>query len=59
MARAKRLTRRVVYQIKVTLKQSKPPICRRIQVSSVTTLAQLHRILQSRALVAETSVVSL
>ena len=46
MARAQRPTTRVVYQIKVTLKGSKPPIWRRIQVTSETTLAQLHRILQ-------------
>src|SRR5262249_33442882 len=46
MARAQRSATPVVYQIKVTLKGSKPPIWRRMQVISATTLAQLHRILQ-------------
>src|SRR5215471_14660760 len=46
MARAQRSTTPVVYQIKVSLKGSKPPIWRRIQVTSETTLVQLHRILQ-------------
>jgi hypothetical protein len=35
-----------IYQIKVTLKDSKPPIWRRFQVTSDTTLYKLHLILQ-------------
>lgn len=36
-----------VYQIKVTLKRTKPPIWRRLFVSSTVTLRGLHRILQT------------
>ena len=46
MARAQRSTTRVISQITETLKGSKPPIWRPIQVSSTMTFAQLHRILQ-------------
>ena len=35
-----------IYQIKVTLRDSQPPIWRRFQVRSDITLAKLHRILQ-------------
>jgi len=35
-----------IYQLKVTLKDARPPIWRRIQVIDDTTLAKLHRILQ-------------
>ena len=36
-----------IYQIKITLRGSRPPIWRRIQVRCDITLAQLHRILQA------------
>jgi len=35
-----------IYQLKITLRESKPPIWRRIQVRSDTTLAKLHDIFQ-------------
>ncbi len=47
MARRKQATLAPIYQLKVTLKGSKPPIWRRIQVSSQTTLGQFHEILQT------------
>ena len=46
MASRKPATDSAVYQLKVTLKGSKPPIWRRIQVTNATTLQQLHQILQ-------------
>jgi hypothetical protein len=46
MAPKKGTTPADVYQIKVTLRDSKPPIWRRIQVPGDVTLARLHRILQ-------------
>ncbi|MDO9300724.1 MAG: plasmid pRiA4b ORF-3 family protein, partial [Anaerolineales bacterium] len=39
-------TPKSIYQIKVTLNDSKPPIWRRILVADTTTLIQLHAILQ-------------
>lgn len=36
-----------IYQLKITLKGSKPPIWRRIEVSETVTLAQLHEIIQA------------
>ena len=45
MAAAKR-TDANIFQIKVTLRESKPPICRRIQVWEDTRLDKLHLILQ-------------
>ena len=42
---SKKLTE--IYQIKVTLRGSKPPIWRRLLVSSDITLAKLHQIIQA------------
>jgi hypothetical protein len=36
----------VVYQLKITLSDTEPPIWRRLQVAAETTLANLHQILQ-------------
>jgi hypothetical protein len=36
----------MIYQLKITLKDSKPPIWRRLQVEDDTTLYKLHQILQ-------------
>lgn len=41
------LTKARLYQIKVTLRGSQPPIWRRLTLSSETTLAELHRIIQA------------
>ncbi len=46
MAKIKQPTDIYVYQMKVTLEDSKPPIWRRFQVTSDTTLYKLHKILQ-------------
>jgi len=36
-----------IYQLKITLKDAKPPIWRRVQVSSNITLAKLHKVIQA------------
>jgi len=41
------MAKKDIYQIKVTLKHSKPPIWRRIQVPGDTRLDQLHLMLQA------------
>jgi DNA invertase Pin-like site-specific DNA recombinase len=46
MATKKSATNQTVYQLKITLKNIRPPIWRRIQVLSSTTLQQLHLIVQ-------------
>jgi hypothetical protein len=47
MATTKGTTDTPIYQIKVTLEESKPPIWRRLLVPSDITLADLHRIIQA------------
>ena len=47
MTPTKRATDVPIYQIKVTLEDSKPPIWRRLLVRSDITLAGLHRIIQA------------
>ena len=47
MAKSKSATDTAIYQIKVTLEDSKPPIWRRLLVRSDVTLADLHDVLQA------------
>ena len=47
MARSKRSTKGLVYQLKVTLAEIRPPIWRRIQVPGSTLLPRLHLMLQA------------
>jgi hypothetical protein len=46
MASRKRAQAQSVYQLKITLKDCRPPIWRRVQGRSDTTLAQLHWVIQ-------------
>ena len=46
MPAKKTTTTSMIYQRKITLKDSKPPIWRRIQVKDDTTLYTLHQIIQ-------------
>ena len=46
MPAKKTTTTSMIYQLKITLKDSKPPMRRRIQVKEDTTLSTLHQILQ-------------
>jgi hypothetical protein len=47
MTAAKRAAKGPIYQIKVTLEESKPPIWRRLLVRSDITLGDLHAIIQA------------
>ncbi|MCY7284275.1 MAG: plasmid pRiA4b ORF-3 family protein [Cyanobacteria bacterium CAN_BIN43] len=47
MADQKQSTSSKIYQLKITLKDIRPPIWRRVQVRSDSTLAQLHWVIQS------------
>ena len=47
MALRQQATDLCVYQIKITLMGSEPPIWRRMQVTSDTSLQKFHKILQA------------
>lgn len=44
---SKKATAKEIYQLKITLKGSQPPIWRRVQVPADITLAELHDVIQS------------
>jgi hypothetical protein len=47
MPSQKQRTETQIYQLKITLKYSQPPIWRRVQVPNTITLATLHRVIQN------------
>ena len=44
---ARKTTHKTIYQLKISLRNIRPPIWRRVQVESSTTLSQLHLIIQA------------
>jgi hypothetical protein len=46
MAPQKQSTSQTIYQLKISLRDARPPIWRRVQVNSDITLGKLHRIIQ-------------
>ena len=46
MAPAKKAPTQTVYQLKITLRDARPPIWRRVQVANDITLGKLHKIIQ-------------
>ena len=42
-----KITNQTIYQLKITLRDIKPPIWRRVQGQSSITLSQLHLIIQA------------
>src|SRR4051794_16052404 len=47
MAKAKKATLDQVYQLKITLEWSNPPIWRRVEMLGTSTLGDLHRVIQA------------
>ena len=47
MAKAQPATSSQIYQLKITLRGTRPPIWRRVQVASEVSLYKLHQILQT------------
>lgn len=47
MPQPKQTAPSVIYQIKITLKDTKPPVWRRVQLSGGTTLGKLHEVIQT------------